>query len=312
MNRTPIPWVKNPDGTQGYTWNPITGCLNGCPYCYARKLANGRLFSKYMANTNVVPHRLAEVDAIKVLDPFYPRFWPERMGDLCPKFVPNRIKPRGIFVCDMGELFGDWVPHSWQERVFEAIRLHPEHRFYLLTKQPQNLVKFSPFPPNCYVGVTATNFQMFALALHYLTEIKASIKYISLEPYLDRIIGDKNSGFYNEDCLAFDLEHYLDWLIIGAVTGVKKDLIDLNKKYPKLALMPYGNKWSLQPSVEWVKEIVRACDKAAVPVFLKDNLMPLFCGGSHVAHGLFGSYEYVVGRKRGKGMEWKLRQEVPR
>ena len=29
------------------------------------------------------------------------------------------------------------------------------------------------------------------------------------------------------------------------------------------------------PRIEWVKEIVRACDKAGVPVFLKDNLMPL-------------------------------------
>ena len=43
MNKTQIEWVRNPDGTQGYTWNPITGCLNGCEYCYARKLANGRL-----------------------------------------------------------------------------------------------------------------------------------------------------------------------------------------------------------------------------------------------------------------------------
>ena len=30
MNKTPIEWVKNPDGSQGYTSNPITGCLNGC------------------------------------------------------------------------------------------------------------------------------------------------------------------------------------------------------------------------------------------------------------------------------------------
>lgn len=49
MNETNIEWVKNPDGSQGYTWNPITGCLNhdnglckggGFP-CYAYKLANG-------------------------------------------------------------------------------------------------------------------------------------------------------------------------------------------------------------------------------------------------------------------------------
>ena len=35
-------------GDKGIAWtdatfNPITGCLNNCPYCYARRLANGRL-----------------------------------------------------------------------------------------------------------------------------------------------------------------------------------------------------------------------------------------------------------------------------
>lgn len=30
------------------------------------------------------------------------------------------------------------------------------------------------------------------------------------------------------------------------------------------------------PKIEWVEEIVEACDKAGIPVFLKDNLEPLF------------------------------------
>ena len=50
MNKTSIEWVKNPDGSQGYTWNPVTGCLNGCEYCYARRLANTRLRDRYLKN----------------------------------------------------------------------------------------------------------------------------------------------------------------------------------------------------------------------------------------------------------------------
>lgn len=29
MNKTGIEWTD-------FTWNPVTGCLHDCPYCYAR------------------------------------------------------------------------------------------------------------------------------------------------------------------------------------------------------------------------------------------------------------------------------------
>ena len=32
MNKTRIEWCDS-------TWNPVTGCLHGCPYCYAEKIA---------------------------------------------------------------------------------------------------------------------------------------------------------------------------------------------------------------------------------------------------------------------------------
>jgi hypothetical protein len=49
------------------------------------------------------------------------------------------------------------------------------------------------------------------------------------------------------------------------------------KKYPELTLMPYGKKWTLQPKIEWVQEIVQAADRAGVAVFLKDNLRSMLC-----------------------------------
>ena len=30
------------------------------------------------------------------------------------------------------------------------------------------------------------------------------------------------------------------------------------------------------PEIEWVEEIVRACDKAKLPIFMKDNLRPIW------------------------------------
>ena len=91
-----------------------------------------------------------------------------------------------IFVCDMGELFGDWIPEEWQVQIFNAIKMNPQHTFQLLTKQPQNLAKWE-FPSNCWVGVTATNQAMFDEAVKYLKEVEATVKFISFEPLLERI-----------------------------------------------------------------------------------------------------------------------------
>jgi protein gp37 len=240
MNHTAIEWVFNPDGTRpGWSWNPITGCLNGCAYCFARKLANGRLRQRYLANENIAEGRSRNIDdRNKYEDPFYPRFWPERLEH---KAFNLPHKPCGILVCDMGELFGDWIPKEWQEQVFHSIRVSQSDRFYLLTKQPQNLAKFSPFPNNCWVGVTATNNLAFHKALHYLSEIEASVKYLSLEPLLNEVV--MNEGKVKR------LE-VIDWVIIGAQTKPFKP-----------------------PKVDWVENIVWACSEAKIPIFLKDNLI---------------------------------------
>jgi protein gp37 len=274
LNPTTIEWVRNTDGSQGYTWNPITGCLNhkdglckggGFP-CYAYKLAHGRLEKRYLANDNLVSGYLLARGVLREntisprLDPFYPRWWPERL-----KKPYNSIKPVGIFVCDMGELFGDWIPEDWQKQIFEVIRHRPQHRFYMLTKQPQNLPKWSPFPENCCVGATITNQIMAQHALKYLASIKATIKFLSCEPLLSRInLPDAaGCGYYCDPSRGIEGHHdhafftpginsVIDWLIIGAQTK------------------PYK-----PPKIEWVEEIVKACDTAGVPVFLKDNLKPL-------------------------------------
>jgi protein gp37 len=278
MNQTNIEWVKNPDGSQGYTWNPITGCLNHTPEglclgglfpCYAYKLANGRLRERYWANTQVACEPIKPPWPSAINNPFYPRFWFNRVWelDISKQHYCQFRDGKGIFVCDMGELFGDWIPHEWQERIFEVIKMNWHHRFYLLTKQPQNLAKWSPFPDNCWVGVTATNYKMANEARYWLGKIKAKIKYLSIEPFLGPLRDRLN-------CL-FQLDFQLDWLIIGVCTGRKAEIFELCQRYPELTPMPYGRIWTAQPKIEWVEEIVRAADQAGVPVFLKDNLEPL-------------------------------------
>ncbi|KKN64719.1 hypothetical protein LCGC14_0488510 [marine sediment metagenome] len=248
MNRTSIEWVKNPDGTQGYTWNPITGCLNGCEYCYARKLANTRLKERYLANDNVAePDERIDFDMGAngiFTNPFYPRFWEDKIGE---PLRGNRLG-KGIFTCNMSDLFGIGIPEEWTNKVLNIASLTPENRFYLLTKQPQNLTKFSPFPDNCWVGVTTTGEQqMWNKAMFGLGQIQAKVKFLSLEPLLE------HQAIY-PSWLTLLGRPLIQWVIIGQKTPIVA--------YEK----PY---W---PKIEWVKEIVEACDKAGIPVFLKQNL----------------------------------------
>ena len=277
MNKTQIEWALNPDGSPGYTFNPITGCLNNCPYCYARKLANTRLKERYLANTCLADGAKGGVAKITIYgqptvtreedyaNPFYPRFWEDKITEL---IIHQWRKPRGVFVCDMSDLFGIGIPFDWTSRVMGAIKRHPESRFYLLTKQPQNLIKFSPFPDNAWVGVSATNFKMFHSACYHLDGIEAKVKYISCEPLQERLVA------VDEIIKAMPV----NWVIIGSQTK------------------PYK-----PPKIEWVKEIVQACDKAGIPVFLKNNLfncLPLD-GGNF--------YQPVE-----DGDHYQLRQEMPK
>jgi protein gp37 len=243
MNKTKIEWVKNPDSSQGFTWNPITGCLNNCEYCYARKLANGRLQSRYLANNNLIPpyedsegvtHTPTNIARTSM--PFYPRFWESRLRE---GIFDLGSKPKGIFVCDMSDLFGIGIPEMWTRKILAVCNVYPQHRFYLLTKQPANLIKFSPFPENCWVGVTATNGRMVDDAGYWLERIDAKVKYLSLEPLLEPI-----QLYFGKPGIS--------WLIIGAQTN------------------PYK-----PPEIEWVREIVEAADKAGIRVFLKNNLESL-------------------------------------
>lgn len=299
MNRTTIEWVKNPDGSQGYTWNPITGCLNGCPYCYARTLSNGRLRSRYLAN-NVLPTHDEPEHEKHHCDPFYPRFWDSRLEELrhrnCKLIEQGLDNPRGIFACDMSDLFGKGVPMEWTEAVLNEID-NKHDRFYLLTNQPQNLDRFSPFPDNCWIGFTATQDRPLQYGLAHIAEVEAKVKFISFEPLLEK--------------MSFLAAEMVDWVIIGAMTCGGGEISELASQYPQLTEMPSGGRYTLQPRIEWVKEIVEVCDRAGTKVFLKENLRPLlendhraFMNPLYWRDGYYTSPEHP-------NIDLHLRQEMP-
>lgn len=245
MNKTKIDWCDS-------TWNPVTGCLHGCEYCYARSIAN-----RFGGNIGIKPKEKFVLD-----EPFciYGRKLPYPYG-FAPTFHRYRLNDyigkqgRNIFVCSMADLFGSWVPDSWIEEAFAACEKAPQHNYLFLTKNPvrysllqdkEKLIK----KPNMWYGNSITNKEQMEIS-DYETGLlggKARTFY-SIEPLLEDITESK---FWKNSCSKW----YMDWVIIGAETGRRKDKV--------------------APERKWIENIVNDCKKEDIPVFMKSSLAEIW------------------------------------
>ncbi len=161
------------------TWNPFTGCLHDCTYCWARKLATGKLkdTAKYRENG------------------FAPTFHP---GELKAKFKPGEF----VFVSSMGDI-GFANNYEW-EAIFRVIRSFPETKFLIQTKSPMLFLNNWAWPSHVYHGTTIeTNRKYEDLSkappvtrrYHDMEYNPHLHKFLSIEPVMD-----------------FDLETLVCWI----------------------------------------------------------------------------------------------------
>ena len=247
MNKTKIDWAD-------MTWNPVTGCLHDCPYCYARKIAR-----RFAARLDPDPgHGFGDSDyygeeceVSGIHDNYYlfnlqnknnpypygfdPTIRRHRLDE------PSQIKkPQNIFVCSMADLFGKWVPLEWIKEVFGACVKAPQHRYLFLTKNPNwyfEILSKEKAPDNFWFGSTITNGHTpFFYSRSHNT-------FLSIGPIQDSF------GF-------FDHKKFVDWVIIGAETGNRKGKIN--------------------PKREWINGIVNQCRDMNVPVFMKNSLLDIW------------------------------------
>lgn len=173
-----------------WTWNPVTGCLHGCNYCYAREIANSERMAKSY------PYK------------FEPTFHPSRLAAPRHTAVPKDVtdpRAKNVFTCSMADLFGRWVPESWILQVFEAVAIAPQWNFLFLTKFPQRLQEINDalggFPSNAWVGTTVDTQARVRVAEKAFANIQAKVKWLSCEPLLER--------------LTFTSLDMFDWVVIG-------------------------------------------------------------------------------------------------
>lgn len=177
-----------------WSWNPVTGCLHGCKYCYARELA--------------------EKDSYRSAYPvgFTPLFHHERLDAPANTTIPaaHRDDPayRRVFVCSMADLYGRWVPDEWIEQVHASMLTSPQWEYLLLTKFPDRYVGLD-LPPRSWVGTSVDEQRRVRIAERAFEQIDdVAVKWLSLEPLLQPLEFTDLSMF--------------DWIVIGAQTGTRQ------------------------------------------------------------------------------------------
>ena len=221
------------------TWSPVTGCLHGCEYCYARRIVQ-RFGDKNDEEWHDLYQPFYKIDG--KINPypygFAPTFHRYRLDE------PQKIKkPSKIFVCSMADLFGDWVPDEWIQEVFETCKKAPQHKYLFLTKNPKRLCELAnmdklPADNNFWYGSTVTSKN----SLRYPGRFRDNT-FLSIEPLLEPL--DAGLGSFGN----------AKWIIIGAETGNRKDKI--------------------VPKREWIENIVEAASITRIPIFMKNSLKEL-------------------------------------
>lgn len=220
MKKTKIEWCDS-------TINPVFGCTYGCEYCYARKL-NNRF--KWIEEWNK------------------PQFFPQRLKQL------NTKRSYNIFMNSMSDI-ADWK-EIWIKETIAAINENPQHNYIFLTKRPLialdkfGLIKYQVYMSNLqldmsnlWLGYSYTGGNIDDL-FDFIIRAEPYKRFLSIEPLLEETK-------FKELCKCHLKQ--IDWIIIGAETGNRK-----NKIIPKK---------------EWIEEIVKFAEKYKIPVFMKDSLI---------------------------------------
>lgn len=255
-SKTKIDWADA-------TWNPVTGCLHGCEYCYARRIA--RRFGDISCDDGQLHVQAKNVNSYE--DAVHSGPYPFGFS---PTFHRNILsvpkhwkKPRTIFVCSMADLFGDWVPDEWIRAVFEACEAAPQHRYLFLTKNPSRykeldgIVHWPSFEetdieksrPYMMLGASATNDAQMKFVYD------SDADWVSIEPIHEPLLPEWFvSSIGSDDGQSIEFRRW-EWVVIGAETGNRKDKII--------------------PKKEWIQEIADICLQEGTPVFMKESLRDL-------------------------------------
>jgi protein gp37/uncharacterized ParB-like nuclease family protein len=190
------------------TWSPVTGCRNGCDYCYARSIAESG--------------RFPEIYPVK----FEPCFHSSRIkAPLNHKPAnPDDFQSTLILTCSTSDLFGPLIPDSWIQRVMDTVRNAPWWNFLFLSKFPERMAlkRWRNWPNNAWVGATVDCDTRVKPTERAFEKIKAKVKFVACEPLGQKI-----------EQLGFEGMGLFQWVIIGG----QDETVDVKEDHPRAELV---------------------------------------------------------------------------
>lgn len=274
MNATRIEWcdaTANPiraaipvDGISGHYCEKISP---GCAKCYASTLQTRFRMPGFPGVTRDDQTTWTDGVMSNGVTPYLD-------ADVLQKLTRGR-KPKRVFLGDMTDIFGWWVPDAWLDQIFAAMACSP-NTFLILTKRPERMREYMesrsksmrhwdeaarqlglalvlefhataysrpiglvPFPlPNVWLGVSAEDQKRWDERVPILEQTPAAGRFVSAEPLL---------GPINMDFIHHDWVTEIDWVIFGGESG----------------------RGARPCRVEWIRDGLRQCREAGVAPFVK-------------------------------------------
>ncbi len=213
-----------------HTFNPWIGCTKisaACDHCYAEAWDKRGLhgfdprWGPHAARTRTSASTWAK-----------PLKW--------QKAAKVSGERKRVFCASLADAFDNHksIQPEWRNDLWALIRECPDLDWLMLTKRPQNIVRFLPTDwdggyQNVWLGATVEN-QTAANRLEALTKAPAAVRFLSMEPLLGRV----NLGAFIDE---------IDWVITGGENG--KDFRPVDP--------------------DWFRYLRDQCAEAAVPLLFK-------------------------------------------
>lgn len=185
-----------------HTFNPWIGCTKvspACDHCYAEALDK-----RWNGGERWGPHAIrTRTSAANWKKPLQ---WDRKAEQLGVRYR--------VFCASLADVFDNHksIEPKWRLDLFDLIEDTPNLDWLLLTKRPQNALKFFPVewaahgaPRNVWIGTTVENQEEYDRRIGPLERLPAEIKFLSMEP----LLGPVDLG----------PDRLVDWVIVGGESG---------------------------------------------------------------------------------------------